>query len=144
MSVLECTAARPADHLQEAFPSVEGKEIMKFMLFRSTLLATSATLLLTGGAAMLAARTAYADTPRQETAGELLDDTVITTKVKAAFVQDEKVSALRIKVTSNNGTVQLSGFANSLLELDRAAEIARMVPGVKDVRNDILLKQASR
>lgn len=116
---------------------------MKSRSFRGTLLAAT-TMLVAGSAVMLVTRTAYADTPRQESAGELLDDTVITAKVKTAFVQDEKVSALRIKVTSNNGTVQLSGFANSLLEADRAAEIARMVPGVKDVRNDILLKQASR
>ena len=43
-----------------------------------------------------------------------------------------------------DGTVQLSGFANSLREVDRAAEITRGVPSVKDVSNDILLKEASR
>jgi hyperosmotically inducible protein len=117
---------------------------MKSGSFRGTLLAASATMLVAGSAMMLLARTAYADTPRQESAGELLDDAVITTRVKAAFVQDETVSALRIKVTSSNGTVQLSGFANSLREVDRAAEIARGVPGVKNVSNDILLKQAPR
>lgn len=56
------------------------------------------------------------------------------------FVQDEKVSALRINVTSNKGIVQLSGFANSPQEAARAAEVARKIPGVKDVKNDILLK----
>lgn len=117
---------------------------MKSESFRGTLLAASVTLLVAGSAVMLLTRTAYADTPRQESAGELLDDAVITARVKAAFVQDETVSALRIKVTSNSGTVQLSGFANSLKEADRAAEIAREVPGVKNVSNDILLKQASR
>ncbi|MCX7146862.1 MAG: BON domain-containing protein [Sulfuritalea sp.] len=117
---------------------------MKSGSFRGTLLATSATMIVAGSAMMMLARTAYADTPRQESAGELLDDAVITARVKAALVQDETVSALRIKVTSNNGTVQLSGFANSLREVDRAAEIARGVPGVKDVSNDILLKQTSR
>lgn len=100
----------------------------------------SATLLLATSASALVARTAYADMPRQESAGEMLDDTVITSKVKAAFVQDEKVSALRINVTSNKGVVQLSGFANSPQEAGRAAEIARKIPGVKEVKNDILLK----
>jgi osmotically-inducible protein OsmY len=117
---------------------------MKSKSFRGTLLAASATLLAGVSAAMLMTSTAYADTPRQESAGEVIDDTVITTKIKAAFVQDEKVSALRINVTSNKGVVQLSGFANSLLEAERAEEVARKVPGVKEVKNDILLKQASR
>lgn len=117
---------------------------MKSKSPHGSLVAAAVTLLVGGSAALLAAGTAYADTPRQESAGELLDDAVITTKVKAAFVQDETVSALRIKVTSDKGLVQLSGFANSLLEADRAAEIARKVPGVTGVRNDILLKQASR
>lgn len=113
---------------------------MKSKSFRSSLIAASATLLVAGGASMLMARVAYADTPRQESAGEMLDDSVITTKVKAAFFQDEKVSALRINVTSEKGVVQLSGFANSSMEANRAAEVARKIPGVKDVKNDILLK----
>lgn len=74
-------------------------------------------------------------------AGEMLDDTVITSKVKAAFVVDDTVSALRINVTSNSGVVQLSGFANSTKEAERAAEVARKVAGVKDVKNDIVVKQ---
>ena len=113
---------------------------MKSTTFRSRLVAASAMLLTASGAGMLAAGTAHADTPRQETAGEILDDTVTTTKVKTAFFQDEKVSALRINVHSNRGVVQLSGFANSLQEADRAAAIARTEPGVIEVRNDILLK----
>jgi osmotically-inducible protein OsmY len=71
----------------------------------------------------------------------MFDDSVITTKVKAAFVQDETVSALRINVTSEKGVVQLSGFANSAREADRAAELAREIAGVREVKNDILLKQ---
>ena len=113
---------------------------MKSTSFRSRFVAASAMLLVAGSAGMLVAGTAHADTPKQETAGEMLDDTVTTTKVKTAFFQDEKVSALRINVHSNRGVVQLSGFANSLQEADRAAEIARTVPGVIEVRNDILLK----
>lgn len=87
-----------------------------------------------------------ADTGTSKTrrAGELLDDTVITSKVKAAFVQDDTVSALRINVTSNSGIVQLSGFANSPKEAERAAKVAREVPGVKDVKNDIVVKQQQK
>lgn len=113
---------------------------MKSKSFRSSVISASAALLVAGGAVMLGAGAAYADTPRQETAGEVLDDAVTTTKVKTAFFQDEKVNALRINVHSNRGVVQLSGFANSLQEADRAGEIARTVPGVIEVKNDILLK----
>lgn len=107
---------------------------------RGRIAAISVTIFVATGAAALVAGAAYAETPRQETPGEMLDDTVITSKVKAAFVQDEKVSALRVNVTSNKGIVQLSGFAKSAQEAERAAEIARKIPGVKDVKNDILLR----
>jgi hyperosmotically inducible protein len=73
----------------------------------------------------------------KQSTGEYLDDSVITTRVKAAFVADSAVSALDIKVTTLNGVVQLSGFANSDLEIDRAVELAKGVPGVKSVKNDI-------
>ena len=40
------------------------------------------------------------------------------------------------------GTVQLSGFAASAIERQRAGEIARAVPGVRSVRNDIVVRPA--
>jgi len=92
------------------------------------------------GVSVLFFATAQAETPTSSSPGQMLDDTVITTKVKAAFVADEKVSALRINVTSDKGVVQLSGFANSVQEANRAADVARAIPGVKDVKNDIRLK----
>lgn len=113
---------------------------MKSKSLHNALISTFATLLVAASAATVIVRTAHAGTSPHESAGEMLDDTVMTTKIKAAFVQDEKVSALRINVTSNKGIVQLSGFANSPQEVARAAEVARKVPGVKDVKNDILLK----
>lgn len=79
-------------------------------------------------------------TPTRASAGEVIDDTWITTKVKAAFVEDKTVSALNIQVETFRGTVQLSGFANSAAEIQRAGEIARSIRGVKDVKNDIRLK----
>jgi hyperosmotically inducible periplasmic protein len=78
-----------------------------------------------------------AGTSAQESTGEYLDDSVITAKVKSAFVADKQVSALDIKVTTFKGVVQLSGFAGSQQEIDRAVELAREVPGVKSVKNDI-------
>src|SRR5829696_6939630 len=77
----------------------------------------------------------------QKSAGATIDDATITTKVKARFVEDKAVSALNIKVNTYEGTVQLSGFAKSAEEAERAAQIARSVNGVKMVKNDIRLTQ---
>jgi hyperosmotically inducible periplasmic protein len=83
-----------------------------------------------------------ASTPRQESFGEGVDDTVITTKVKALYVEDKAVNALNVNVETFKGTVQLSGFANDQNEINRAVEIARGVKGVSSVKNDIRLKTA--
>ena len=83
-----------------------------------------------------------ASTPTQESTGEYIDDTTITAKVKAKFVEDKEVSAAAINVETFKGVVQLSGFANSRHEADKATEIARKTKGVKSVKNDIRLKAA--
>lgn len=88
-------------------------------------------------AAMIAA---CGSTPTRESTGEYIDDAAITTKVKAAFVEDKQVKALDVKVDTFKGTVQLSGFADSDAEIRRAVQIASTVVGVKSVRNDIQLK----
>lgn len=77
----------------------------------------------------------------EKSAGQTIDDAAITTKVKAKFVEDKAVSALNIKVNTYQGTVQLSGFAKSADEAERAAQLARSVNGVKMVKNDIRLTQ---
>lgn len=79
-----------------------------------------------------------AGTGTQESTGEYIDDSAITAKVKSAFVSDPQVNALGIKITTFKGTVQLSGFADSQQEINRAVELARKVKGVKAVKNDIL------
>jgi len=84
-----------------------------------------------------------ASTARQESFGEGVDDSVITTKVKAKYVEDKTVSALNVNVETFKGTVQLSGFANSQAEINRAVEIARGVKGVASVKNDIRLKTST-
>lgn len=87
--------------------------------------------------------TGCASTSSNSSFGETVDDSVITTKVKAAFVEDKAVSALNINVETFKGTVQLSGFANNATEMARAAELARSVKGVRSVKNDIRLKSAA-
>lgn len=103
------------------------------------------TLLLLGslslGAIAAEPESATGTPPAKESAGEYIDDTAITAKVKAAFLKDKEVKATEIKVETFKGTVQLSGFASSSTAIERAAQLAGDVPGVKSVRNDIRLKQ---
>ena len=79
-------------------------------------------------------------TDRQSTVGQYVDDATITTRVKTRMAEDPQVSAMRISVETLNGTVQLSGFAANDTEKARAAQLARSVPGVKDVRNNINIR----
>jgi osmotically-inducible protein OsmY len=79
-------------------------------------------------------------TDSQSTVGQYVDDSTITTRVKSRMAEDTQVSASRISVETLNGTVQLSGFAANSAEKARAAQIARSVPGVKDVRNNIAVQ----
>jgi osmotically-inducible protein OsmY len=77
---------------------------------------------------------------KQESVGEFVDDSVITAKVKSAFVEDKEVSALKISVETYKGVVQLSGFVNDTHASWKAAQLARNVKGVKSVRNDLAVK----
>jgi osmotically-inducible protein OsmY len=72
--------------------------------------------------------------------GNAVDDTVITTKVKSAFVGDQKVSAMNIGVETNQGVVTLTGTAKDWSESAKAAELARGVQGVRTVHNNITVK----
>jgi hyperosmotically inducible protein len=74
-------------------------------------------------------------------AGEVLDDGVVTTKVKAALVSEPATKARDITVVTREGIVQLSGFVDSAAEKATASEVAQGVRGVKEVRNDLQIKQ---
>ncbi|MCE4553113.1 BON domain-containing protein [Roseateles cellulosilyticus] len=88
--------------------------------------------------------TGCAVTSGQSTVGQYVDDATIGTRVKARFAEDAQVSAMRIQVETLNGTVQLAGFATSQAEKDRAGQLARAVPDVKEVRNNIIVKPAEK
>jgi len=88
----------------------------------------------------LAATTGCAVTRGQETVGAYVDDTAITTAVKARFVDNRDVDASSIRVETLNGTVMLSGFAKSETERATAESIARKVNGVKSVKNEIAVR----
>ncbi|MDR5172135.1 BON domain-containing protein [Methylobacillus sp. Pita2] len=69
-----------------------------------------------------------------------LSDSVVTTKVKAAFAKDKLVSATDIKVeTDSDGLVQLSGTAKSKAEAEHAVKLAKSVKGVTGVKDDIVV-----
>ena len=78
--------------------------------------------------------------PTAKTAGEYVDDAMITTKVKAAFAADPTVKATEVNVETYKGDVQLSGFVAEPRDAQRAVEIARGVQGVTSVKNDIRVK----
>jgi len=73
--------------------------------------------------------------------GEVVDDSVITTKVKAALVAEPATKARDITVITREGIVQLSGFVDSATEKATANEVAQGVAGVKEVRNNLQIKQ---
>jgi len=76
----------------------------------------------------------------QQTVGSYVDDSAITAAIKTQFAEDKGVSATAISVETLKGTVQLSGFAKSQAEKDRAAAIASRVKGVVAVRNSIVVR----
>ncbi len=81
-----------------------------------------------------------AGTSTTKSTGDVVDDAMIATKVKAKFIEDPVVKATNIQVETFKGTVQLSGFASSQAEIDRAVSLARNTSGVTSVKNDIRIK----
>jgi hyperosmotically inducible periplasmic protein len=103
------------------------------MNIRSSLIATTAAMLMlaTAGCAV---------TRGQESVGAYIDDSAITTAVKARFVENKEVDAAAISVETLNGTVMLSGFAKNLTEKTTAESLTRRVNGVKTVKNEITVR----
>ncbi len=81
-----------------------------------------------------------ASTPQKEGTGEYIDDTVITTKVKAAIFNEPTLKSSEINVETFKGIVQLSGFVSSREDINKAVSIARGVKGVNSVKNDMRTK----
>jgi hypothetical protein len=89
---------------------------------------------------MIAAFVACASTPKQSSTGEVVDDSVITTKIKTQLANDEFLKSFQISVETRKGIVELSGFVDTQKAKDRAGQIARGVEGVKSVQNALILK----
>jgi osmotically-inducible protein OsmY len=89
---------------------------------------------------LIATLAACASTRTQSSAGEYVDDSVITTKVKSLLAADDFLKSFEISVESFKGTVQLSGFVNSKQAVDKADQITRSVKGVESVKNNLIVK----
>jgi osmotically-inducible protein OsmY len=109
--------------------SSQGKTMSRRHILQNAILAT-----------VLAATVGCTSTPTQEGTGEYLDDTWITTRIKAALFNESTLKATEINVETFKGQVQLSGFVNSSRDISKAIEIARSTKGVKSVRNDMRIK----
>jgi len=81
-----------------------------------------------------------ASTSTQEGAGEYVDDSVITAKVKAEIFNEPTLKSAEINVETFKGVVQMSGFVNSQADINKAVSLARSVKGVVSVKNDMRLK----
>lgn len=91
-------------------------------------------------AAALTGMVGCAATATQESTGQYMDDTAITTKVKAAIFNDATLKSAEINVETFKGAVQLSGFVHSSVAIAHAVSVAQGVGGVRSVKNDMRVK----
>jgi osmotically-inducible protein OsmY len=105
---------------------------------KTSLTKNSLIILCAGALAWLPA--ACTDMSTRESTGEYADDSKVTNDVKDQLIQDAIIGTLGVKVSTTSGVVSLTGFVNTPEQRARAGEIARGVPGVRDVKNEITLK----
>ncbi|WP_068858670.1 BON domain-containing protein [Perlucidibaca aquatica] len=98
-------------------------------LFASIMLATSG-LVITG----------CSHHGHERSAGAVMSDSAITTKVKTALLAEKDINSMDIKVNTFKGNVQLSGFVDSQWQIDKAMQVTRAVHGVTSVKNDLTHK----
>lgn len=76
----------------------------------------------------------------RETPGEYLDDTTITSKVKASIFDEPSLKSTQVSVETFQNVVQLSGFVDTWSGKAKAGDIARNVKGVRSVKNDLVVR----
>lgn len=101
-------------------------------------LKTLSSLVLLASATAMTAGCAHEG--HERSAGEVIDDTTITSRVKADLLAEKDVKSFDISVETFNGTVQLSGFVDSQWQIDKAVQVAGNVAGVRHVKNDLVHK----
>ena len=90
--------------------------------------------------ALMSASVGCAASQKHESTGQYLDDSVITTKIKAAIFNEPALKTLQINVKTYKGQAQLSGFVDSNESVTKAGEVAGRVEGVASVKNDLTVK----
>lgn len=103
------------------------------MTIRTTFVAAAAAF-------VLIVASGCAVTRGQESVGAYIDDTSITTAVKASYADNKNVDMTSISVETLNGTVMLAGFAKNATEKTTAETLASKVKGVKMVKNEIAVR----
>jgi osmotically-inducible protein OsmY len=102
------------------------------------------TLLKGFSAVLIAASMVFAmgcaSTATHESTAEYMDDAKITTRVKAAILNEPTLKVAQINVETYKRVVQLSGFVNTSADISTAGSVARAVLGVDTVKNDIRIK----
>ena len=90
---------------------------------------------------VIAVIAAWTSIRTHESAGEYVDDSLITTKVKSLLAADDFLKSFQISAKTYQGTIQLSGYANSHKAGDKADEIVKSVKGVTGIKNNLIVKQ---
>lgn len=91
--------------------------------------------------AVLGVSAGCASNRTNESAGEYVDDAVITSKVKSKLIEDQALKAFQIDVETFRGDVLLSGFVDNDDQISKAVEVAKSVNGVKAVKNSLIVKK---
>ena len=89
--------------------------------------------------AVLVIASACSATRTQQSAGEVVDDSVLTSKVKVALIEDPVTKAGQINVETYRGVVELGGFVDNAQQKEQATKVARTITGVTEVRNNVVV-----
>ena len=90
---------------------------------------------------VIAVIAAWTSIRTNESAGECVDDSIITTKVKSLLAADDFLKSFQISAKTYQGTIQLSGYVNSHKAVDKADEIVKSVKGVTGIKNNLIVKR---
>ena len=82
-----------------------------------------------------------AGTRYEQSTGEHIDDNGTSRRVKGALADDSVYKYPDVNVSTFKGTTQLSGFVNQRAQKDRAGDLSKKVAGVKEVVNNITIKE---
>src|SRR5688500_4501139 len=103
----------------------------------------SVSIFTLGALVMAGGPTGCAGDRYTQSTGEHIDDKAETSRVRAALSEDTQYKYEDVKVQTFKGVVQLSGFVNSRDQKNRAGDLAKKVPGIKEVENNITVKESA-